>query len=74
MYLRQIYEDFVAGDAEIRIMPMKGGGATRRVVKVLIGERLSQRVFGYRIQPLGPDAKISSRVEVKYTVLPSGEN
>ena len=36
-----------------------GGSAARRVVKMLIGERWAQRVFGHRIEPLGPNAKIS---------------
>ena len=41
---------------------------------MLIGEGWTQRVFGYRIEPLGPNAELPSRVEVKYSVFPSEEN
>jgi hypothetical protein len=58
VHLLQINEDFIVGDAEIRSAE-EGGGATSRVVEVLKSERLSQRMFGCRIQALGPDAKTS---------------
>ena len=57
--MQQIYQDLVPSDSEVYSNLIIGGGATVRVVKVLEAERWPQWVFGQRIEPLGPNAKIS---------------